>query len=261
MTGMLPKRVLGRTGLSVSVLGLGTVKFGRNTDVKYPRPYALPDDGSAGRLLDEAAALGINLLDTAPAYGSAEARLGRLLRERRDHWVLCSKTGETHSDAGSSFDFSPEHTRFSVERSLKRLGTDRIDCLLVHSDGDDLAILRRHGTLEALAELKREGKILSYGMSTKTVAGGLVAVAECDVVMVTLNVDDVENLTVIAAARRRGCGVLVKKPLSSGRVSPASVEERLRWAATRLGVSAVVVGTLSHEHLTQNAQALASLTT
>ena len=98
-------RALGKTGLQVSALGLGTVKLGRDQGVKYPATYTLPDDRSAARLLDTARELGINLLDTAPAYGSSEQRLGRLLAGQRRHWLLCSKVGEEFVDGQSRFDF------------------------------------------------------------------------------------------------------------------------------------------------------------
>ena len=66
----LQQRALGQTGLNVSCLGLGTVKFGRNKVVKYPREFSLPSDDEVSALLELANGLGINLLDTAPAYGS-----------------------------------------------------------------------------------------------------------------------------------------------------------------------------------------------
>ena len=65
-------RPLGATGLQVSPLGLGTVKFGRNQGVKYPQAFNLPSDREALALLELAWDLGINLLDTAPAYGESE---------------------------------------------------------------------------------------------------------------------------------------------------------------------------------------------
>jgi len=89
----LIKRQLGQTGLAVSCLGLGTVKIGRNQEVKYPISFPLPRDNDVSDLLATAKDLGINLLDTAPAYGSSEQRLGRLLRDR-DDWVICTKVGE-----------------------------------------------------------------------------------------------------------------------------------------------------------------------
>src|SRR5690606_15619655 len=86
-------RPLGQTGLTVSALGLGTVKFGRNTGVKYPRSFELPDRSAAANLLSLARDLGINLLDTAPAYGESEERLGELLQGQRQDWLICTKAG------------------------------------------------------------------------------------------------------------------------------------------------------------------------
>src|SRR5690606_24883839 len=83
-------RPLGSTGLTVSPLGLGTVKIGRNQGVKYPSGFELPTDQQVRGLLAQARDLGINLLDTAPAYGLSEQRLGPLLQGQRQEWVLCS---------------------------------------------------------------------------------------------------------------------------------------------------------------------------
>lgn len=252
---MLPHRPLGTSGIEVSVLGLGTVKLGRDTGVNYPAPFTIPDDATAARLLDTARDLGINLLDTAPAYGDAERRLGRLLAGRRDDWVIVTKTGEEYADGHSTFDFTPEHTRASVMRSLERLDVDHLDCVLVHSDGDDLAIVREYGTLDVLADLKAAGAIRAYGVSTKTLEGGLATVAHADVVMITLNMDAPGELPVAAAARHRGRGVLVKKALGSGHLG-AEAARQLRWVVSRPGVSAAVVGTIDPEHLAANVAAL-----
>ena len=97
----LAKRILGQTGIEVSCLGLGTVKFGRNQEVKYPGTFSLPEDKQITALLDQAKDLGINLLDTAPAYGSSEQKLGRLLKDRQD-WVICTKVGEEFAGASLS---------------------------------------------------------------------------------------------------------------------------------------------------------------
>ena len=148
-------RPLGATGLKVSPLGLGTVKFGRNQGVKYPHPFELPSDREARALLDLAWDLGINLLDTAPAYGDSEERLGRLLRQNRRDWVIVTKVGEEFHDGVSRFDFSAAATRASVERSLRRLGVEALDAVLIHSSGDDLAILEREDVLPTLLALKQ----------------------------------------------------------------------------------------------------------
>ncbi|MCX5690058.1 MAG: aldo/keto reductase, partial [Planctomycetota bacterium] len=103
----LTHALLGDTGLRVSPLGLGTVKFGRSSGVKYPTPVTIPDDAAAAGLLAKAMSLGINLIDTAPAYGTSEARLGVILKGQRDRWVICTKVGETFENDRSTFDFSP----------------------------------------------------------------------------------------------------------------------------------------------------------
>lgn len=251
-------RPLGRTGLTVSALALGTVKLGRREGVRYPRDFALPDRRAAAELLARARELGINLLDTAPAYGASEARLGRLLRGQRQHWLLCTKVGEEFEGGQSRFDFSPEHTARSVRRSLQRLGTDVLDIVLVHSDGDDLGIIQRRGTLEMLRTLQREGLVRAVGMSTKSVAGGLAALPHCDVLMVTYNERVREEAAVLDACAAAGSGVLVKKALDSGQLAqanPAHTAAALRFALAHPGVGSVVVGTLSPAHLAANVAA------
>ena len=168
-------RELGKTGLSVSLLGLGSVAFGRTDGLKYPTTPRLPSLAELRDLLAVARDAGVNLIDTAPAYGTSEARLGELLAGRRDDWVLCTKVGEIFEAGTSRWDFSPEHTRQSVRRSLQRLATDYLDVVLVHSNGDDLEIIRNLGTLQVLAQLKSDGLIRAFGMSHKTIAGGLLA--------------------------------------------------------------------------------------
>ncbi len=187
MAAQLPQRTLGQSAIDVSILGLGTVKFGRNQGVKYPQTFQLPSDKTLTELLAQARALGVNLLDTAPAYGTSESRLGQLLTQRTD-WVLCTKVGESFADGQSSYDFTPEAIEASVLRSLQRLNTDYLDIVLIHSDGNDLDILDRYGSLDLLKHLKHQGHIRAVGMSHKTLVGGQRALAlGADVLMATLN--------------------------------------------------------------------------
>lgn len=254
MVGPLALQPLGQTGLSVSPIGLGTVKLGRIHGVKYPTPARIPDDDEARQLLDTARRLGINLLDTAPAYGTSEERLGGLLAGTREHWVLCTKVGETFDGTHSHFDFTPESCRQSVQTSLKRLRTDFLDIVLIHSDGHDLDILRL-GTLQALQALQTEGKVRAVGLSHKTVAGAEAAVEQgADVIMATLNRDHTDELTVIRESAERGCGVLIKKALQSGH----GRAEDLRWVAGQTGVHSIVVGTTDPGHLEENVRVLSS---
>ena len=251
-------RPLGSTDLQVSALGLGTVKLGRNEGVKYPSSFTIPDDHSARQLLDQARGLGINLIDTAPAYGNSEERLGQLLRGQRLDWIICSKVGEEFNQGESHFDFSPEHTRHSVERSLQRLGTDVIDIVLVHSNGNDLKIIEQLGTLEALGELKSQGLIRAFGMSTKTVEGGIAAANAADVVMLTYNLAQQEESAVLDVCAELGKGALIKKALASGHLADAKdpVQASMDLVFGHPGTSAAIVGTITPAHLEDNVLAV-----
>lgn len=256
-------RPLGSTGLRVSPLGLGTVKLGRDQGVKYPSGFRIPDDQQARALLRQARDLGINLIDTAPAYGLSEQRLGPLLRGQRDDWVIVSKTGEEFEQGRSSFDFSAAHTRMSVERSLQRLETDRIDLLLVHSDGNDLAVLQQSEVYETLAALKREGKILAYGISGKTVEGGLLALEQGDCAMVTYNLNEQGEKPVLDYAASHGKGILIKKALASGHVCLADGVDPVRASFELVfahpGVASAIVGTINPAHLAANVATVAAV--
>ena len=251
----LPRRTLGATGIETAVLSLGTVKLGRNTGVKYPQAYTIPNDAQARSLLTVARDLGINLLDTAPAYGTSEHRLGELLAGERQDWILCTKVGESFDGKTSSYDFSPEACRKSIERSLQRLQTDHLDIVLIHSDGRDEEILLKTGTLQALQVLKEEGKVRFVGMSHKSVRGAEIALSQgADVLMATLNPNELGDAPIITQAAEAGCGVLIKKAMASGHGSSAD----LKFAAAHQGVHSIVVGTTSPEHLAENAGQLSA---
>jgi aryl-alcohol dehydrogenase-like predicted oxidoreductase len=248
-------RALGSTGIRVSPLGLGTVKIGRNQQVKYPSGFELPSDAEVRELLALAAELGINLIDTAPAYGISQERLGHLLPGPRERWVIVSKVGEIFEAGSSRFDFSFEHTVRSVEDSLRTLRTDYLDCVLIHSDGDDLRILEHEGVADALNALKQRGLIRAHGMSSKTVAGGLRVVTELDVVMATANLEYDKERSVFEAAAAANKGVLVKKGLMSGHIGgEEGVRAAMRHVFDQPGVSSMIVGTINPAHLRANVE-------
>ncbi len=278
----MEQRPLGNTGLMISPIGLGTVKLGRNRGVKYPggEGFAIPSDEQVRELFRSAADLGVSLIDTAPAYGLSERRIGEIMHAQgwfggRDRWVVCTKVGEEFDpeEARSTFVFTPEHVKMSVERSMRRLRVDVIDIVLVHSDGRDEWILRDSGAMDALREVQRRGLVRAIGMSTKTVDGGLSAVRRsegaCDVVMLTFNAKERAEGVVIDAARHRNVGVLVKKGLLSGHIAEVMgrmppeiravtddpIEASMRLVLGRQGVGAMVVGTSSSVHLTDNVRA------
>lgn len=247
---------LGHTDISVSRIGLGTVKLGRNQGVRYPQAFELPTDNEVLDLLAYAQELGINLLDTAPAYGTSEERIGKMLKNKRHDWVLCTKVGEEFVNGESIFDFSAKATRYSIERSLKRLNTDYLDLVLVHSNGEDQRIIEENAIFETLAEIKKSGHIRAFGMSTKTIKGGLLAVEHSDVVMVTHNLMYQEEKSVIDHAHLKNKGVLIKKALISGHLQNIpgkdAISSALQFVFQEPGVSSVIVGTLNKEHLKHN---------
>lgn len=272
---MMPRKRLGQTDITVSIIGLGTVKFGRNQSLKYPAAFELPSDEQIRRLLDCAYSMGVNFIDTAPAYGYSEERLGDALRKSRKEWVIATKVGEEFTankfstEGHSYFDFSAKHTRMSVERSLRRLRTDYLDLVLIHSDGNDLNILQHTEVLHTLQQLKQEGWIRALGMSTKTLEGGLLAAETCDAVMITYNNNHLDEAPVIAKSAQHGAAVLLKKVLASGHIchdatlSPAGsamshgkpddpIQHALNIAFAPQGVTSAIIGTLSEQHLRDN---------
>ncbi|HEX7763806.1 MAG TPA: aldo/keto reductase [Cellvibrio sp.] len=271
---MMPRKRLGRTDIDVSTLGLGTVKFGRNQSLKYPSQFELPSDEQVRRLIDCAYAMGVNLIDTAPAYGYSEERVGDALRKSRKDWVISTKVGEEFTpdkfstQGHSHFDFSAQHTRRSVERSLRRLRTDYLDLVLIHSDGNDLDILQHTDVLHTLQQLKQEGWIRALGISSKTLEGGLLAAEVCDAVMVTYNAGQQDEAPVIAKSAQHGAAVLLKKVLASGHIchdAPAPdanrpaqhetqdpIQRALDFAYAPSGVTSAIIGTLNEQHLRDN---------
>lgn len=257
--------MLGNTGITVSRLGLGTVKFGRNQGVHYPQSFELPTDKTIEVLLQTAKELGINLLDTAPAYGTSEERLGKLLKNQRNQWVISTKVGEEFIEGQSRFDFSPEAIQKSIERSLTRLKTDYVDIVLVHSNGEDKKIIEEYSVFSILSEMKKAGLIRAFGMSTKTLAGGKLAVENSDVVMVTYNPVHIEEREVIEHALQNNKSVFIKKGLMSGHLNkiPAvnkeendPVADAMQFIFKQPGVTSLIVGTLNPDHLRHNVKSL-----
>jgi aryl-alcohol dehydrogenase-like predicted oxidoreductase len=254
-------RQIASTGCEVSSFGLGTVKFGRNADVKYPRSFSLPDDKAIADLLAIAKHYGVNLLDTAPAYGTSEERLGALLKSQRHDWVISTKVGETWSESGSRFDFTGPAVERSITSSLKRLATDYLDIVLVHSNGSDEKIINQMDTLETLQKLRARGVIRCIGMSTKTVSGGLLAVEHCDLAMVTYNLTHKSEKTVLDHAVKLNKGIFIKKALDSGNRphhidSKEWLQQSLRFVLSHPAVTSVVMGTINSKHLKANLEAI-----
>ena len=244
---MVP-RPLGRTGLVVSPIGVGTTKLGRNTDIKYPKPFALPSDEQVRELLDSALRLGVNLIDTAPAYGESEQRLGPFVQTNRDGLVLCTKCGEQYGNGHSSYDFSAPAIVASAEESLRHLKTDHLDILLLHSSGRDVEILTQSDALEGLARLKQSGKARAVGISAKTEAGILEAGRTLDVVMAPFSQKDTSLAEALRKAHEAGLGILAIKGLSSGRLE---ARPAIEFVLRQTFIDALILGTIDPAHLSE----------
>jgi aryl-alcohol dehydrogenase-like predicted oxidoreductase len=250
-----PLRALGRTGFSLSPIGFGAFKIGRNQKTKYAAAYELPGDDQVALLLNGLLDLGINYIDTAPAYGRSEERIGRAIAGRRSEFVLATKVGETFEGGASTYDFSAAAIHGSVERSLTRLKTPTIDVLLLHSDGRDVWIQSQTDAVPTLQQLKQKGLVRAIGLSGKTVEGAQQALDWADVVMVEYHLRDRSHEALIAAAGSRGIGVVVKKGLASGEL-PA--DQAIRFVLDDPHVTSLVVGGLSLDHFRANLAAAAN---
>lgn len=256
----MQKRGVGQSGIAVSRIGLGTVKFGRNEGVKYPDPFALPTMQTLDHLLGVAFDAGINLLDTAPAYGASEERLGELIAGKRNQWVISTKVGEVFNQGNSTFDFSPAGIENSIHQSLRKLKTDYLDIVLVHSNGDDTRLIVEEQVFATLMGLKAAGKCRAFGMSTKTVAGGIQTIDDANtaVVMMAYNPLYRDEYPVLMHAAKKQKGVFIKKVFASGHLAADYHKDDLasdpyahaiQFALQESGVTSVIVGTINPAHL------------
>jgi aryl-alcohol dehydrogenase-like predicted oxidoreductase len=203
------RRPLGSTGIEVGEVGLGCWQLDNPV---WGGPGA---DGSLA-ILDEALALGVDLFDTAPGYGSgrSEELVGRALEGRRDRAVLVTKFG--HTAAGET-DFSAARVEPALAESLARLRTDHVDVFLLHNPPPELL----DGSAEVYRELDRlrdAGAIRAYGVSLDWAADldRVLETTGSTVVEVLLNVFHQEPLAACERAHAKGVGVIAKVPLDSG---------------------------------------------
>jgi aryl-alcohol dehydrogenase-like predicted oxidoreductase len=146
-------RALGKSGLKVSPLCLGTMMFGGPTD-----------EPTAARIVAKARDQGVNFVDTADGYtgGKSEEVVGRAIREHRSWWVLATKIANPTGQGPNARGLSRRHVNHAVDGSLGRLGVSEIDLLYLHKEDHSTPLAE---TVHALADLIRAGKIRYFGVS------------------------------------------------------------------------------------------------
>jgi aryl-alcohol dehydrogenase-like predicted oxidoreductase len=209
-------RILGRTGLRVSVVGLGTWQFGG----EWGREFSQAD---VDAILDAAAANGINLIDTAECYGDhlSEKLIGDYLsRHDRSRWIVATKFGHHfRSFMDRADDFSVDGVRDQLEASLRALQADVIDLYQFHSGSDEL--FQNEKLWAMLADQKRAGKIRHLGVSIMQKGSELQAreAAKCgaETLQVFYNrLDQRPEQLFFPPARENNLGIIGRVPLASG---------------------------------------------
>lgn len=235
-------RTLGRTGLTVSALSFGTVSLGVDYGIAAPGGYGCPADSDALNLLRMAASSGINLFDTAPAYGESEQLLGRALAKER-HCLFATKVAIPCGEAGRP----PQSTEVnrcvlaSLDGSLQRLRRDCIDVVQIHNA--TVETVRRGDLAQLLLEARRLGKVRFLGASVYTEAEALAVIdAGCfDLLQLPFSIlDQRPAQRVLQAAASAGVAILNRSALLKGVLSAKAEWLPPELAALHHGAQRVV---------------------
>jgi aryl-alcohol dehydrogenase-like predicted oxidoreductase len=286
------RRTFGSTGLEVGVLGFGGAEIG----------FQHASDKAVDALFGTAIDAGINVIDTAAMYAESEEKIGKALIGRRHGVLLFTKCGRWAPPAWTKpglylrlrsrlrrlagrpsqhgpFDWHPRALKWNIDKSLRRLKTDYIDVLQLHSCEEDT--LRRGEVIEVLRAARSAGKVRYLGYSGEGDAA-LYALRSglFDAVQVSVNIADQSALGLtVPLASERGIGVIAKRPIANGlwrqRQRPdgsdhqvywdrlqelqyafasgkRDVETALRFTLSAPGIHTAIVGTTNPKHLQEN---------
>jgi len=267
------KRKYGSTDMEVSILGFGGAEIGFH-DVSLQ---------TEERLLNSALDAGLNVIDTAECYRTSEELIGQAVSHRRGDFYLFTKCG--HASGFDLPDWDPKMLEQSIDRSLKRLKTDYVDIIHLHSCSEE--VLRRGEVIEVLQRARDAGKTRYIGYSGDGRAA-LYAV-QCgafDSLQTSINIADQEAIRLtLPEAQKRGIGVIAKRPIANaawlhrskpddkylhtywerlqkldypflGEDAETSVGTALRFTLSLPGVCTAIVGTTKPERWRQNAALL-----
>jgi aryl-alcohol dehydrogenase-like predicted oxidoreductase len=220
---MLDKRPFGKTGLTVAPLTFGAWSIGGPAEMGGKQiGWSGVNDADSLDALRAAVDLGINLYDTADAYGRghSEFLLGRAFKGMRDKVLISSKAGMIDDSAGFKLDFSHKHLTEACEGSLRRLQTDYLDIYLLHLTLDHHPLT--DDIRASLDDLKRRGKIRHYGVSVQFPHQGMEQLEKHfgDSMMIEyspLKRAGVED--VLSRGKERGVGIITRGALEKGLLS------------------------------------------
>ena len=271
----MEKRQLGKTDMQVSVLGFGGSEIG----------FEGATEDTVARLLKGALDAGLNVIDTGECYQGSEELIGKTVADRRADYYLFTKCG--HPRGIGSEDWSPGSLLESIERSLRRLQTDRLDLIQLHSCSE--SVLRKGDAIAALQTARDKGYARYLGYSgDRQAARYAVESGAFDVLQTSINIADQEAIElVLPLAREKRIGVIAKRPIanvawkeSHKPISPYhhvywerlnklrydfirhlpmedSVAHALRFALSVPGVHTAIVGTTKPERWQENAKMVA----
>ena len=199
----MEKRSFGKTDMQVSVLGFGGAEIG----------YEQASLQTVTTLLNSALDAGLNVIDTAECYFQSEELIGNAVGHRRKDFYLFTKCG--HPDGPGKEDWRPESLLSSIERSLKRLKTDHVDLVQLHSCSE--AELRQGDVIKALQDARTRGYCRFIGYSGDSSAAKFAV--ECgafDTLQTSISIADQEAIELtIPTAREKRMGVIVKRPIAN----------------------------------------------
>ena len=263
----MEKRRLGSTDMHVTRLGFGGARIG----------YEQSTDDEAARLLNGLLDAGVNFIDTAACYVGSEEQIGRVIAGRRSEYYLATKAGHV-VDGATGEAYSEQVVSESIERSLKRLNTEAVDLVQIHSCSAE--VLQRGEAANALLEAKKAGKTRYIGFSGDgDAAAEAIGMGIFDTLQTSFNlVDQSAAAEILPMAMTRGMGVIAKRPIanaafgreaspssyadeywrrSSGMSAPADapddpIEFALRFTLSMDEIDTAIVGTSSAEHALAN---------
>jgi aryl-alcohol dehydrogenase-like predicted oxidoreductase len=196
-------RQLGKTDMKVSVLGFGGSEIG----------FEGVTEETVARLLKGALDAGLNVIDTGECYEGSEELIGKTVADRRADYYLFTKCG--HPRGTGSEDWSPPSLLESIERSLRRLRTDRLDLIQLHSCSE--SVLRKGDAIAALQTARTKGYARYLGYSgDREAARYAVECGAFDTLQTSINIADQEAIDrVLPLAREKQLGVIAKRPVAN----------------------------------------------